>query len=460
MPTISTLDVKDAGSIYNPNFGYNVQQNIDRNSPNRAKYAFDAYFAAADVNEPHVQITNGQASTQGNPPYLTDNGSWIQNELRQSAHLLPARLTTTSGFTSTYNYASPYRHLLPSVVIDYAGLLAVNDVNLPVSGGDPRLVQVRQPAGNFELYTASCATVVKVNYNGVLRLGMPGGTPNTASLQVSANSLLDMQYGGRIEVNPGSVLRVVAGATLVVRKGATLNVSGQVIVDAGAYLCVEDAASIVRVGSGTYTASPAANYYANPAFNLGALACQQPGLPALQVSITTLAYNAFCTSPSGKNNYAEWTATASGGNGVYSYAWFLDANNTGNYQPVGGNGSSYGTCLNGRTTYVQVKVVVTSGTQTASATYYANPQLRVAMYPNPATSSVDFSLQGPDDAPGASAHSGDFQVNVYDGTGKLRWQNSTHTGKLRFNSADLPRGIYGIVVTKDAVVTRHNLSLE
>ena len=45
MPTISTLDVKNAGSILSPDFTYNVQQQIPvTDRPNSAKYAFDAYF--------------------------------------------------------------------------------------------------------------------------------------------------------------------------------------------------------------------------------------------------------------------------------------------------------------------------------------------------------------------------------------------------------------------------------
>jgi hypothetical protein len=60
MATISALDVRDAGSYNSPNLGYNVQQQIPvKNLPDRAKYAFDAYFSADNVNEPHVQVTNG-----------------------------------------------------------------------------------------------------------------------------------------------------------------------------------------------------------------------------------------------------------------------------------------------------------------------------------------------------------------------------------------------------------------
>jgi hypothetical protein len=93
--------------------------------------------------------------------------------------------------------------------------------------------------------------------------------------------------------------------------------------------------------------------------------------------------------------------------------------------------------------------------------------LSVAMYPNPATSSVDFTAQEPTTSDTSTAASSTatpvtagFQVSVYDSNGQMRWQSETHNRSLHFDSSRLPRGFYGVVITKDGAVTRLNLSLE
>lgn len=91
----------------------------------------------------------------------------------------------------------------------------------------------------------------------------------------------------------------------------------------------------------------------------------------------------------------------------------------------------------------------------------------VTMYPNPATSSVDFTTQEPTSSdPGtatsstaAPAPSG-FQVSVYDSNGQLRWQSATRTRSLHFDSSRLPRGFYGVVINENGAISRLNLSLE
>lgn len=92
---------------------------------------------------------------------------------------------------------------------------------------------------------------------------------------------------------------------------------------------------------------------------------------------------------------------------------------------------------------------------------------RVAMYPNPATSSVTFTAQEPSGSANgptttstpASAPSG-FQVSVYDSNGQLRWNSGTRTSSLRFDCSRLPRGLYGVVITENGTINRLNLSLE
>lgn len=89
------------------------------------------------------------------------------------------------------------------------------------------------------------------------------------------------------------------------------------------------------------------------------------------------------------------------------------------------------------------------------------------MYPNPATSSVDFTAQEPTASDtGTAANStaapvpAGFQVSVYDSNGQMRWQSETHTRSLHFDSSRLPRGLYGVVITENGTVSRLNLSLE
>jgi hypothetical protein len=263
MPTISALDVRNMGPITNPNFGYNVRANIPTGVPNRNLYPFDAYFAQLDNNEPHVQITNGQPSTHGNRPFLSDNSTWIQNELRESAHQMPVTLA------GTYNFGNPYRRRLPAVRVVAGGQLYLNNGALPANGGTPA-TQGNPLAGNFEMYTPGCATVVQVEAGGVVAVGTTSS--HRATLRVSANDLLDIQ-AGRLDVNVGSTVYIQAGATLLVRRGATLNVYGQLLIEQGAYLCVEDRASIVVATTGTYNINSATNYGVNPALGLSNVSC-------------------------------------------------------------------------------------------------------------------------------------------------------------------------------------------
>jgi len=468
MPTISALDIRDAGPVVNPNFGYNVRQQIPvSDRPNRTKYAFDAYFAAGSVNEPHVQITNGQGSYQGNASYYTDNSSWIRNELRESAHHMPAVLTTT------YNFGSPYRHLLPSVQINNGGRLYVNYGGIPVSGGTAA-TQASPPPGTFDVYTSSCPTVVQVNNGGILQVGV--GNPYYGTLQMSANSLLDLRAGSQLHVYEGSVLRIAAGSTLVIRSGAYAYIAGQVIVEAGAYLCVEDPASIVMVSAnGAYTVSPAANFSANPALNLGTLACNQPTPTPLAVNITSVVYTSQCTNSSGRNNYAQFTGLATGGTGIYRYEWYIDATRTGNNYQLMSTSTSFGICMSNYSSLILVKLVAFSGNQQVVTGYYAMPQSREALYPNPAHGYVDVaneSLVAPASPAGgqlkmsvaeaqALAAAEPMLVTVYNGQGKAVFTSQATTEPtVRLNTQSWPVGLYQIKVQRGKTVTQRQLSVQ
>ncbi|GAA3948565.1 hypothetical protein GCM10022406_32960 [Hymenobacter algoricola] len=467
MPTISALDVKDAGPVVNPYFAYNVQQQIPvSDRPNRAKYAFDAYFVAGSINEPHVQITNGQGSSQGNTSYFTDNSTWIRNELRESAHNMPAVLS------SMYNFGNPYRHLLPSVQINTNGYLMINHWAMGASGGSGAYYS---PApGHFEVYTSSCATVVQVNDHGSILLGSStAGVGNPAShpatLQMSANSLLDLRSGGIVTVENGSVLRIVAGATLVVRNGATLNVKGQLIVEAGAYICVENSGSIIVSSGGSYTVSPTATYSANPALNLTGLACGPPASTLLQASISSLNYTSWCTSNTGRNNYAQFVGAASGGTGAYTYRWYIDATRTGNSYQLAGTGATFGVCMNSYSSLILVKLEVTSGAQQAVAEYYASPQFREALYPNPADEYVDIAPEQVGAAaakvagatPVSAATPAPMDVTVYNARGKVVYTAEGLTDPLlHLNTRSWPAGLYQVKVRQGKSVTQRQLSVQ
>lgn len=472
IPAISALDVAAAGSIYKPDLYYNIENNIpDSKRPDPSKYAFEAYYAPQGISEPHINITDGLPSQHSNPTYTSNNTAWILNELRESAHNLPALLT------GTYNYGSLYRRLLPSVEVGAGGQLFINNAGLPNSGGVNTANDRKEDA--FEVYTSSCGSRVQLDQGGRLTLGQPNDT-HVGNLRVANNSLLDLRAGSQTTVNAGSVLRVQRGGTLVVRQGATLTSLGQVVVEEGAYVCVEDPASIVTAGGGTYTTSPLATFAANPALGLGNLACRSSGLDPLSVSFSTFVYRDWCSSNAGRPNYGQWTVVASGGGGAgtYHYQWFVDFSGTGNgFQGQFVDNPSFGTCLGGNTGHVVlVKVVVTSGREQASATYYGQPQYQVVLFPNPADGFVD--VANVDETPATSrtaaapaaastsstatpSGAATMQVLVHNGQGnKVFDADNVTTPTLRLPTATWPAGLYQVTIKRGKTVTRHQLSVQ
>ncbi len=474
MPTISTLDVQDAGSINNPNFGYNVaNEMIAADKPNRAKYAFDAYFAAGGVNEPHVQITNGQASAYSynyNTSYFTDNSRWIQNELQESAHRLPATLPfarpAPAAPVTAYNYGSAYRHLLPSVQLNNGGVLYLNNGTLPASGGTAA-TQVLPTAGNFEVYTANCATVVQVNSGGQLVVGTTSSY--TAGLRMAANSLLDLRAGSQATVGPGSVLRIAAGATLVVRRGATLALNGLLAVDPGGYVCIEDPASLVLGAAGQLALHPQAHYFANLGLNLTGLACQSCLTQGyLTVNDGQLNPPATCAADS-----AVFTITDSRG-AQTTYAWQVSHGTI-----AAGQGTSQitvtGLPFQNYTLQVYVSAPATCAgaadlEQSVAQQYYtSSPNGNfcldegrgsfAALYPNPATDEVEVHLtpEAADQrAPGAP-----LTVRLFDAQGQPRAeQTSQGEAVLRLSTRQLPNGLYFVqLLRNNQVIGRQQLKI-
>ncbi|WP_151087118.1 T9SS type A sorting domain-containing protein [Hymenobacter baengnokdamensis] len=459
MATISALDIQDAGGFNRPNLAYNVQQEIPlSNLPNRAKYAFDAYFAAGGTNEPHIQLTNGQPSTQGNPSYTTDNSTWIQNELRESAHRMPATLT------GPYNYGSPYRHLLPSVQVNSGGRLYLNNPALPASGGTTA-TQTSPTAGLFEVYTSNCATVVQVNNGGQVLVGNTSTYP--ARLGMAANSLLDLRAGSRLDIGPGSMLRIAAGATLVLRAGTTLNLNGLLVVDAGGYVCIENPASLVTGPTGQLSLSPQANFFANPALNLTGLACQAcltQGYLTLNDGSTPAA---TCAPTS-----AVFSISASQGT-QGPYTWQVSQGTIDS-----GQGTSQitvsGLPFQAYTLQVQVSAPASCAgaadlTQQLSQSYYTrSPDGSfctndgadfAALYPNPATDAVEVHLTA---ATTTSAATAPLTARLFDAYGQPRAEQTSHgEAVLRLSTRQLPAGLYFVhLVRKGTVIGRQQLRIE
>lgn len=459
MSTISALDVQDVGSFNKPDFTYNVQQQIPLNDrPNRAKYAFDAYFTADNANEPHVQITNGQGSPNGNTSYTTNNGDWIQNELRESAHHMPA------GLTTVYNYGNPYRHLLPSVQVNAGGQLYLNNGTLPASGGTVA-TQTVPAQGNFDVYTSNCATVVQVNSGGQVAVGTSSTYP--ATLLMAANSLLDLRAGGQLSVSQGSVLRVAAGATLVVRAGTTLALNGLLVVDAGGFVCIEDPASIVTGAGGQLSLNQRANLFANPALNLTGLACRSC------LTSGYLVVNGGQQQPNGQCAPSSATFSITDSQGTQGpYTWQVS-----NGTISSGQGSSQitvdGLPFQSYTLAVQVSAPASCAGAPDLSRYYSQYYYTrgpngefcvqdaglVALYPNPATNSVAVHLS---QATTTKAKAAPVTVRLFDAYGQPRAEQTSHgEAVLHLSTQQLPAGLYFVhLVRNGAVLARQQLKIE
>ncbi|UOQ53947.1 T9SS type A sorting domain-containing protein [Hymenobacter cellulosivorans] len=469
MPTISVIDAFVAGPVWSPNLNYNVAANIAADRPDRTKYAFDAYFAPSQ-SEPHVQVTNGTGSYQGNTSYYSNNTSWILNELAQSNTALPQSLSTV------YNFGNAYRRLLPSVQVNSGGQLYINNGYLPASGGTSA-TQAAPGPGNFEMYTSNCGTVVQLNSGGIFAVGV--SSSYTASLNMNNKSLLDLRSGGRVDVNVGSVLRIKPGATLVVRAGSVLNVYGQVIVEPGAYVCVENSASIVVASGGQYTVQSGAYPTANPALNLGTLACGSVPVTCNTATVTissTIVNSNLCE--------AQYRLTATGTNIGSNFRWTIDG-----YPDTYFDGSQTATVwIDQYYNNVPVSVTVNNScnggnSPTASRTVYrtfpkcgyVRPDAqRISLYPNPSDNYLLITSKDPARTSGEVVSSlteagtqeqsaydfQNFRVELYDGRGKQVKVEQTRQGELRLDTSKVPNGLYHIKVIQGKEILEENISIQ
>lgn len=443
LPT-SALDVFAAGPIGSVNVGYDVNSNIAlRDLPDRTKYAFDAYFAQ-DVNQPHVQITNGQPSGySNNPSFYDDNSAWIRNELRQSTHGLPAQLS------GPYNFGSRYRHLLASVDVESGGHLHVNNGALPINGGVGP--QGAAEEGVFQLYTSSCGSRVRVRAGGQLTLGQ-AGTAYAAALAVVKQSLLEVQSGGTLTINAGSELRVRAGATLVVRQGATVQNNGSIVLETGAYLCLEPSVSIQGQAP---QLQPGVTAGANPALGLTGLACQStPCAPAF-VTLQRTPNGDVCIG-----SLVDITATLH--NGAQIVDWHV-TDGTETYRGAASLGVQVGAAAG--TTNVTVDYIGAAGCPGGSASIgigvvdNQNGQFCVtarvgqpAVYPNPADAYVDVRSPFPAGQP--------YRIEFYNDRGRLALGLTSQQATTRVDTRQFPAGIYHVRLRHGNQANDYNLSVQ
>ncbi|OGX85457.1 hypothetical protein BEN47_14710 [Hymenobacter lapidarius] len=121
---------------------------------------------------------------------------------------------------------------------------------------------------------------------------------------------------------------------------------------------------------------------------------------------------------------------------------------------------------------------VTSGTQTATANYYGQPQQAQAVYPNPADSYVEIGSeeQAPDEPSGFASQSAakagsraassankqqkPMHISVHNGQGKEIFKaGDVKTATLRVNTQAWPAGLYQVTVQRDKTLTRRQLSI-
>ena len=191
----------------------------------------------------------------------------------------------------------------------------------------------------------------------------------------------------------------------------------------------------------------------------------------LNVTITSFQYTNSCTSASGRPNYAQWTATAAGGTGPYTYKWYLDYGNRGTYTGPFNGGATFGQCLNSYS-LVLVKVIVTSGGASAEATYYGYGQ-SFAIYPNPASDYVDVTSEDPiatasaakstgSTATGPAGSTSISAIRLFDSYGKLRSdQSGQEAASVRLRLNGLPAGFYVLhVLHGQEVISRQQLRIE
>lgn len=244
MPTISTLDVRAAygnqnNLLDNVNLLYNITGNVINDRPDPTKYPFDAYFAP-EVNEPHVQITDGLATNHpgrsnsvdensykpGPNNYFSNNIAWLMGQLQllenSAPHPSQLPVPNTSPVISLHNFGSPLRNLLRPVTVQSGGELYVNK-NAPVTGITP--VFPAQP-GTFQLKTIpGCLATVQVNTGGKFTLGDDTDTNYKATVLFKSNSILNLN-GGKLVINDDSRLVIEEGATLLMTQNSVIELNG------------------------------------------------------------------------------------------------------------------------------------------------------------------------------------------------------------------------------------------
>lgn len=96
---------------------------------------------------------------------------------------------------------------------------------------------------------------------------------------------------------------------------------------------------------------------------------------SLNYPVVYTTNNGACTSPTGRADNAVWTAQARGGSAPYTYAWYIQPSGATSFVlDPSSTTNTYNICLKSYSGTVNVKVIVTSGNETANVSYYCQPQ--------------------------------------------------------------------------------------
>jgi hypothetical protein len=204
-------------------------------NPNPTLTPFEAYYAPAGVNQPHVYADNtiGGTALFGFNASPGGNLEWGLKEILNSENRLVSPLSsTTSPNGGIFNYGRKESRFLSSLFISNSGKLYVN-ANRPTDYGAatpvPGVPSGTSPpvAGStFLLETCNCENVVvQVLTTGQMILG--DASPNNKAIVLfHKGSKLILNSGSKLIINNNSRLVIEEGAELVFQPGASIELLG------------------------------------------------------------------------------------------------------------------------------------------------------------------------------------------------------------------------------------------
>ena len=145
IPTTSALDVTSK-------VGHKIDDYVDRYVPNPSVYPFHTFYGVENTNQEHMQLTDA-------------NIQWVIDEFEKNANEHGVFLNTA------YNYGRYERYTLPSVTVQAQGKLQINAHGLN-GFGNGVYDRMNRKGSRFEIKTSECNSLVNVERDGVLELGV------------------------------------------------------------------------------------------------------------------------------------------------------------------------------------------------------------------------------------------------------------------------------------------------